>query len=75
MTEMQRQFEEWYSKEGLNVDALRLKKYACWQAWQASRAAIVVKLPDSVWSNLQDDEVMTSESVKRALDAAGVAYK
>lgn len=58
-----------------------------WQAWQASRAALVVELPASVCRANQyhieytgelvteHDEYYEIEDVKGALDAAGVAYK
>lgn len=39
-----------------------------WQAWQASRAALVVDLPEKA-------ALMSSSSVYAALDNAGVGYK
>ena len=46
-----------------------------WQAWQASRAALVVELP-AQWSNqCYDDEIMFSGQVIDAIDSAGVSYK
>ena len=39
-----------------------------WQAWQASRAALVVELPEKA-------ALMSASSVYAALDDAGVVYK
>ena len=39
-----------------------------WQAWQASRAAMVVELPEKA-------ALMSASSVYAALDDAGVGYK
>lgn len=39
-----------------------------WQAWQASRAALVVELPEKA-------ALMRASSVHAALDDAGVGYK
>lgn len=39
-----------------------------WQAWQASRAALVVELPERA-------ALMSASSVYSALDDAGVGYK
>lgn len=52
-----------------------------WQAWQASRAALVVELPDSLehtsaWYDYASDAFEeTIESVKCALDEADINYK
>ena len=52
MTEIQRQFEEFAVMDGLPVDYSHTLGFymarateKAWQAWQASRAAIVVELP------------------------------
>jgi hypothetical protein len=65
-------------------------EYGAWQAndycqkwigWQASRAALVVELPDSLehtsaWYDYASEAFdETIESVKAALDAAGISYK
>ena len=39
-----------------------------WKAWQASRAALVVELPEKA-------ALMSASSVYHALDEAGVSYK
>lgn len=44
-----------------------------WQAWQASRAALVVELPGAIWCPLAYHEAIND--VKEALDDAGVCYK
>ena len=44
-----------------------------WQAWQASRAALVVELPGAIWCSLAYHEAIND--VKEALDDAGVSYK
>ena len=44
-----------------------------WQAWQASRAALVVELPGAIWCSLAYHEAIND--VKKALDDAGVSYK
>ena len=43
-----------------------------WQAWQASRAALVVELPGAIWCSLAYHEAIND--VKEALDDAGVSY-
>lgn len=44
-----------------------------WQAWKASRAALVVELPDVIGQPLAYHEAIND--VKDALDDAGVDYK
>ena len=44
-----------------------------WQAWQASRAALVVELPGAIWCSLAYHEAIND--VKEALDDVGVCYK
>ena len=44
-----------------------------WQAWQASRSALVVELPGAIWCSLAYHEAIND--VKEALDDAGVSYK
>jgi len=58
-----------------------------WQAWQASRAALVVNLPISVCRThvfelphtnevgMEHDEYYEIDDVKKSLEAAGVSYK
>ena len=44
-----------------------------WQAWQASRAALVVELPD--WFVFGISSATYMEDVTAALDKAGVSYE
>ena len=44
-----------------------------WQAWQASRSALVVELPGAIWCSLAYHEAIND--VKEALDDAGVGYR
>ena len=44
-----------------------------WQAWQASRAALVVESPCSIWCSPAYQEAIND--VKEALDDAGVGYE
>lgn len=44
-----------------------------WKAWQASRAALVVELPCSIWCSPAYQEAIND--VKEALDDAGVGYE
>jgi hypothetical protein len=87
MAEMQKQFEEW-AHDGSKGYKLKLwhlinqdgtKVYTneltndMWKAWQASRAAVVVKLPDWFVSGI--DAAMYRDDVIKALDEAGVDYE
>jgi len=70
MDKMREEFEEWFFGEsGLSVNC----ENASWQAWQASRRALVVELPDFFVSGI--DAAVYRDDVLVALDAAGVAYK
>ena len=85
--QMRKEFEAWISKlnavgkaelsslkrtvnETYYVD---LNTEMLWQAWQASRAAIVVELPD--WFVFGISSATYMEDVIEALDNAGVSYK
>ena len=61
---MRDEFNEWYGKSWAPYSAAD----DLWQAWQASRAALVVELPEKA-------ALMSASSVYAALDDAGVAYK
>ena len=83
MTEMQKQFEEWAirTKDAFGLPFFTMKnkqgKYfdhateISWQAWQASRAAVVVSLPD--WSEY-DTPRQAIEACKDSLTHAGVGH-
>jgi hypothetical protein len=69
--QMRKEFEEWFFNE---VDGSAIAESLCWEAWQASRLALAVKLPEE----LRDSEgfnVYDCGEVKDALDAAGVRYE
>ena len=59
---MREEFDAWTIKYGFD-DGEHM-----WQAWQASRAALVVELPEKA-------ALMSASSVYAALDGAGVGYK
>ena len=76
---MMDEFKGWAYKSGYDIDDAQEsaddEKFfvcydteACWQAWQASRAALVVELPEKA-------ALMSASSVYAALDDAGVGYK
>lgn len=50
-----------------------------WSAWQASRAAIVVELPETFWYEhddlARDVPVIDKRKVKKAIRAAGITVK
>lgn len=77
MTEMQKQFEEWLNGEFDTVQVNGLQVYASfvvqrmWDAWQASRAALVVKLPD--W-DCYDTPRQVLEACEDSLIHAGVEH-
>lgn len=85
MTEMQKQFEQWAirTKDAFGLPFFTMKnkqgKYfdhateISWQAWQASRAAVVVKLPDWFVSGI--DAAVYRDDVIKALDDSGVDYE
>ena len=76
---MMDEFKGWAYKSGYDIDDAQEsaddEKFfvcydteACWQAWQASRAALVVELPEKA-------ALMSASSVYSSLDDAGVSYK
>ena len=76
---MMDEFKGWAYKSGYDIDDAQEsaddEKFfvcydteACWQAWQDSRAALVVELPGKA-------ALMSASSVYAALDDAGVGYK
>ena len=73
MTEMQRQLEEWCESIKLN-QASNHPHYddvreTAWQAWQASRAAVVVKLPDT------HNDWLDKQIVQYAIEVEGLRYE
>ncbi len=76
MTEMQKQFEEWFKRSHTeNVQKVdgEYVHGATERLWQASRAAIVVKLPD--WFVNGIDAAVYRDDVIKALSDAGVDYE
>lgn len=70
MDKMREEFESWLkSHTGMASDEVIyswLEVSMAWQAWQASRQALVVELPRMPYYDFDVDEIET------ALDAAGV---
>jgi len=61
------EFEAWWTE---NCDDYSLStKLISWQAWQASRAALVVQFPRTPYFDIAEIEV------ECALDKAGVKYE
>lgn len=78
MTEMQKQFEEWAVSQKWCVDktgdVYNNTYVGCsWQAWQASRAAVVVKLP-SVYV-IQGHRYVDESSVLDMLEEIGAKHE
>lgn len=82
MTEMQRQFEEWAKSvshnmvPGGNLDRsyLSYETQIAYEAWVASRAAVVVKLPSEL-EVYNDRSGYVLEIVRDSLGKAGVSYE
>ena len=70
---MREEFDAWTIKYGFD-DGEHM-----WQAWQASRAALVVELPELKSFNASDEPDFAYEvaidDIKCSLDDAGVGYK
>ncbi|HCD7173186.1 TPA: hypothetical protein NDY72_000319 [Enterobacter cloacae] len=85
MDESRKQFEAEMAKLGDCVDMRRAKNgdeeymewdvRLAWKMWQASRAAIEIDLPE--WFSPHDcgDRAMWSDSVEKAIRAAGIKVK
>ena len=71
----QEQFEVWLSINTPCCSEYNRQQieWLMWQAWQASRAAIVVSLPEFYLDG--DDAFDYCEGVENALDEAGVSYE
>ncbi len=69
---MREEFNAW-------IDSLDFKQLddlceqSAWDAWQASRNAVVVELP--LWRHNRGVQYLEPREVKEALDAAGIGYK
>lgn len=74
MDKMREEFEAWFFGEsGLSVNC----ENTSWQAWQASREALVVELPVAfpVCDDKDSAEVAYVLDILEKLALAGVAYK
>lgn len=73
---MREDFFEWYYQQEQFGDA---HQEELWKAWQASRAALVVELPELKSFNASDEPDFAYEvaidDIKCSLDDAGVGYK
>ena len=72
----QEQFEAWLSINTPCCSEYNRQQieWLMWQAWQASRAAIVVKLPNS-FHDKYEQYVYDCASLELSLDEAGVGYE
>lgn len=80
MTEMQKQFEEWAVSKKWCIDktgdTYNNTYVGCsWQAWQASRAAVVVKTDTMKDSSYEATGMVYLDAVEQALDEAGVGHE
>lgn len=92
MDESRKQFEEWYASSWrLRDDELRRELavedngdyiYSCaynsWRAWQASRSAIEIEVPDvEKWRSVDAVRAQTAykSSITAELSAAGIKVK
>lgn len=75
MDKMREEFEAWFSVHKPKYDGIDYKvvKQQHWNAWKASRAALVVELPDHV--NDMDSAPMLYDSIVEQLNALGVRYE
>ncbi|RKQ38373.1 hypothetical protein [Enterobacter sp. R1(2018)] len=71
------QFEAWFNPKkesmkscGLGMMHIRRTHDIAWESWLASRAAIVVELPEML-----DYELLDEKSVKASMRAAGITVK
>ncbi|EEV6060040.1 hypothetical protein GXV20_004878 [Escherichia coli] len=78
MDESRKQFEEWFENyTGCDpknkIYANMLEMY--WQAWQASRAAIEIELPESFTMHSGRTPYLYVSEVQSAIRAAGIKVK
>ncbi|ELE9726632.1 hypothetical protein RM407_000226 [Enterobacter kobei] len=79
MDESRKLYEEWFHSRYDSIsmppkDRVNLFTFS-WAAWQASRAAIEIDLPE--WFSPHDcgDKAMWSDAVEKAIRAAGIKVK
>ncbi|MFU5565166.1 hypothetical protein ACM7V5_29770 [Pseudomonas aeruginosa] len=89
MPDMREEFEAWATKhrmpihrDGVVTDYAARCTDECWQAWQASRAALRVELPEKMepTRNIYGNLIIGSynavlDAVKEALQKAGIEVK
>lgn len=84
MEKSREEFEAWAKERGLIIDLPGIRSVnesflnECWAAWQASRAAVVVKLPTK-GMGLEDFFTkginQTIDNCKKAIEAQGLTVK
>lgn len=80
---MREEFEAWFADAMIGADTTSDRgKYVAenmaavaWLAWQASRAALVVELPDDASIAASDDPWSVRDWCMDAVEAAGVTVK
>lgn len=88
MDESRKQFEEWIASttnsdlhRGVMLDRRESGRYSHlatenkWEAWQASREAIEIELPEWFSPHDCEDRAMWSDAVEKAIRAAGIKVK
>ncbi len=81
MTEMQKQFEEWAISVGKYVSTDEDGEYNnhivgyCWQAWQASRASVIVKTDTMKDPSYEETGMVYLDVVEQALGEEGIRYE
>lgn len=79
MDESRKQFEEWFkNKYHVSSDVMKImhiKVEIAWEAWQASRAAIEIELPESFTMHSGRSPYLYVSEVQSAIRAAGIKVK
>jgi hypothetical protein len=81
--QMRKEFEAWAKAKGVAIDfgGFRINEYnnifaqMYWEGWQASRAAIVVELPQELKFPNVTKKLVYVMQIKQAIAKAGVRYK
>ncbi|HHU0640969.1 TPA: hypothetical protein ACT91U_001780 [Enterobacter hormaechei subsp. steigerwaltii] len=85
MDESRKAFEQWFqSKHKCTLETMKvmqIKVELAWEAWQASRAAIEIDLPEATayWNGTEGNEVLNHRQLiadtADAIRAAGIKVK
>ncbi|CAM8135561.1 Phage protein [Enterobacter intestinihominis] len=83
MDESRKQFEEWRMSDSPNSNLYRdaygqyaeIGTWVAWKAWQASRAAIEIELPESFTMHSGRTPYLYVSEVQSAIRAAGIKVK